>query len=87
MVSSTLGGDLKGSTQRTKETPHLRTIWHDLAVFHRCLKLPQASSQPRNDEHRADHRSNPTTGINAGITAGASKANPIPMQNTLNRRR
>src|ERR1700736_3421119 len=39
--SSTLCGDLKGSTHRAKETAHLRDIWHDLTVFYRCVELPQ----------------------------------------------
>jgi hypothetical protein len=39
--SSTLCGDLKGSTHGAKETAHLRDIWNDLTVFHRCLELPQ----------------------------------------------
>jgi hypothetical protein len=49
-----------------------------LLIFHRCLKLPKASSQTRNHEHRASshageqqteiRRTEPTTDINAGIT-------------------
>jgi hypothetical protein len=39
--SSTLCGDLKGSTHGAKETAHLRDIWHDLTVFYRCVELPQ----------------------------------------------
>jgi hypothetical protein len=39
--SSTLSGDFKGSIHGAKETAHLRDIWHDLTVFHRCVKLAQ----------------------------------------------
>jgi hypothetical protein len=33
--------DSKGSAHRAEETAHLGNIWHNLTVFHRCLKLPQ----------------------------------------------
>src|SRR5262249_38442580 len=37
----TLCCNLKGCSNGTEETTHLRDVWHDLAVVHRYLQLPQ----------------------------------------------